>query len=107
MLCPSVISRFGTLADKQRFDAASAMGQTRPPAISASMSGLPESGLSDPRYSMTSSARASSEGGTVRPSAFGGRQVDDEVELALAHSTSAITRTGLASPPLMASGTAT
>jgi hypothetical protein len=29
MLCPSVLSRFGTLADKQRFDAASAMGQTR------------------------------------------------------------------------------
>jgi hypothetical protein len=29
MLCPSVISRFGTLADKQRFDAASAMGQQR------------------------------------------------------------------------------
>src|SRR5262245_21032482 len=29
MLCPSVISRFGTLADKQRFDAASAMGQNR------------------------------------------------------------------------------
>jgi len=29
MLCPSVISRFGTLADKQRFDAASAMGQIR------------------------------------------------------------------------------
>jgi hypothetical protein len=29
MLCPSVISRFGTLADKQRFDAASAMGQSR------------------------------------------------------------------------------
>jgi len=26
MRCPSVISRFGTLADKQRFDAASAMG---------------------------------------------------------------------------------
>jgi hypothetical protein len=26
MLCPSVISRFGTLADKQRFDAASAKG---------------------------------------------------------------------------------
>jgi hypothetical protein len=33
MLCPSVISRFGTLADKQRFDAASAMGHvwTAPP----------------------------------------------------------------------------
>ena len=29
MLCPSVISRFGTLADKQRFDAASAMGLGR------------------------------------------------------------------------------
>jgi hypothetical protein len=44
MLCPSVISRFGTLADKQRFDAASAMGQTRSSGDVASMSGLPESG---------------------------------------------------------------
>jgi hypothetical protein len=43
MLCPSVISRFGTLADKQRFDAASAMGQTRSSGDVAS--GLPsESG---------------------------------------------------------------
>src|SRR5215510_15265869 len=41
MLCPSVISRFGTLADKQRFDAASAMGQTRSSGDVASMSGLP------------------------------------------------------------------
>jgi hypothetical protein len=41
MLCPSVISRFGTPADKQRFDAASAMGQTRSFADVASMSGLP------------------------------------------------------------------
>jgi len=39
MLCPSVISRFGTLADKQRFDAASAMGQTRSSGDVASMSG--------------------------------------------------------------------
>jgi hypothetical protein len=31
MLCPSVIIRFGTLADKQRFDAASAMGQRTKP----------------------------------------------------------------------------
>src|SRR5215475_533395 len=44
MLCPSVISRFGTLADKQRFDAASAMGQTRSWGHVGSMSGLPESG---------------------------------------------------------------
>src|SRR5215472_7833072 len=41
MLCPSVISRFGTLADKQRFDAASAMGQTRSWGHVGSMSGLP------------------------------------------------------------------
>jgi len=41
MLCPSVISRFGTLADKQRFDAASAMGQSRSSGDVASMSELP------------------------------------------------------------------
>jgi len=45
MLCPSVISRFGTLADKQRFDAASAMGQSRSSGDVASMSELPSLAL--------------------------------------------------------------
>jgi hypothetical protein len=44
MLCPSVISRIGTLADKQRFDAASALGQTQSVGRVDSMSGLPEGG---------------------------------------------------------------
>ena len=45
MLCPSVVSRFGTLADKQRFDAASAMGQSRSSGDVASMSELPSLAL--------------------------------------------------------------
>src|SRR5262249_62261998 len=44
LLCSAVISRFVTLADNQRFDAASAMGQTRSWGHVGSMSGLPESG---------------------------------------------------------------
>jgi len=47
MLCPSVISRFGTLADKQRFDAASANGMDPPcscPTQPHSWFGATESG---------------------------------------------------------------
>ena len=57
MLCPSVISRFGTLADKQRFDAASAMGQTRSWGHVGSMSGLPESGQGRAIYGRYGDAR--------------------------------------------------
>ena len=34
-----------------------------------------------PRYSITSSARASNDVGSVMPSALGGRQVDEQIEL--------------------------
>ena len=86
MLCPSVISRFGTLADKQRFDAASAMGQSRSSGDVASISELPSKAVLErtsahgskvpipvvsrcstrTRYSITSSARASTVSGSVR-----------------------------------------
>ena len=57
MRCPSVISRFGTLADKQRFDAASAMGQTRSWGHVGSMSGLLESGQGRTIYGRYGDAR--------------------------------------------------
>ena len=100
MLCPSLISRFGTLAAKQRFDAASAMGHSRTDAVEATRAFIsavarkrtssrssryvrfvPKPALSNRSKrgnSITSSAAASSLSGTVRPERLRGLQVDPD-----------------------------